>query len=233
MIQDVLFRTEIPFFPQWLAFKQWSPSEEDSIVSGAKDVVSEKDLSLKLWFDNSCMNRLGGEIVNANKMFADVTVKDVPDELVGFIRESGETLASEKQDLADKNKKLGERVYSFTLKNVNRFISYFRTEKGQYWLQKLEYNEANILFEPKRFEFKVIIDGAEECLWKVGPDLRIGIKRNYVETFRLIDRDTWSEAKKFLASSDEPSLILELLAGRSTSRKWTQSQCIGTGSDGP
>lgn len=219
----MLVRMEIPISPQPMVFKQWLPLTEEEFIT-----VGEESVTLKLWFDKTCTERIqrGDEtlitdswddvdvFVDVYKIFVDVTVKDLLDKWFESVEGDSYTQASdsERQYLKEEYKKLGERIYLLTLTNLNRLIAFMRAEKGQYWLEEYKIDKGNLETEYKKFKAKVRVDEGSWFGYNLSPGFRF-ISISFSDFSHLIDRDTWSEAKKFLTSSRKLPLSLKLIAG--------------------
>jgi|GEM_PF-2251223 len=223
MSKDLLVRFEIPIPVHRIVntpamiFGHWMPLTEDEFI-----VVQEEDATLKLWFDKSCWHRVtraGGDIsrhrnVLVNKILADVTLHNVSNELVDYIRLAASGPHPSPGPYQQEYLKLGQRVYLLTLIHLNRLIDYVRSTKGQYWLRKYPVDKVDGTFAVNlAFNARVNID-SEWFRWL--PDVRqlvIGREGGCQDENRFIDRDTWSEAREFVASPRRTSLVWELLAG--------------------
>lgn len=223
MGEDILVRFEIPILADEIVntpdmvFTHWMPLDEDEFI-----VVREEDATLKLWFDRSCWNRVthaGGDIprhrnVLVNKIFADVTLHNIPNELIDYIKLTASSPHPPPGPYQQAYRKLGQRVYLLTLSYLNKLIDYVRTAKGQYWLRQYPMDKVEGTYAVNlAFGAKVRI-GSEWFRWF--PDVRqlvIGREGGCQDENRFIDKDSWLKAKEFIASSRRTSLVWELLAG--------------------
>ena len=151
MSKDLLIRLEIPIptqpiHPQpGLMFNRWLPLEGADALT-FNDAIFE----VKLWFDMTCIedgfkglftvDELHTWLnVTVSKVFADVIAKDVLDGLVEFIFASASSRDISNSEMNQKFQDLNVQVIRSAIKYVNRLITYFRGEKGQYWLEDYKY----------------------------------------------------------------------------------------------
>ena len=223
MSKAILVRMDIPILAHNIVntpsmiFSRWMPLEEDEFI-----VIQEENASLRLWFDKSCWNRVshvGGDISNyvnvlVTKIFADVTLRDLSDGLVSYIKFTASEPHPPDGPYQQEYRELGQKVYHLVLAYLNRLINYARTIKGQYWLQEYPLNKADGLFAVNQlFNARVRVD-SEWVKWF--PDVRqlvIGRVGGCQDQERFIDKDSWPRVKEFITSKQRTSLVWELLAG--------------------
>lgn len=213
----LLIRMEIPIEPA-LIFSHWLPIKEYDFIR-----IDKENMMLKFWFDLKCTMHLGeldeAELsrwtnVGAIKIFADVTVKKVRNELLEYIknRDYSKPPKPEEQHLQEEYEKLGKEVYVFTLSYFNRLIAYTRTQLGQYWLQEFSIKLDTMGTDFANFKTKARVDESNWIRWS--PTQIVGLVSSIrSDKDRFLTRHTWSGAAKFVSSSNKTNLILELLAG--------------------
>lgn len=221
MDKDVLVRFEIPILAQDIVatpamiFSRWMPLTEEDFI-----VVRKEDATFGLWFDRSCLGHVSdvqdiSRQVNVlvNKLFADVTLHNLSTELVEYIRLTASRPRPEPGPFQEEYAELGKRVYLLTLTHLNRLISYMRAYKGQYWLQEYPIDEGRIYSANIVFKAKALID-SQWVRWYPTSTAVIRVRDGGCRNeSRFVDRDTWSKAKEFVASSERTPLVWELLAG--------------------
>jgi hypothetical protein len=225
MSKNLLVRMRIPIIPESrsILFWNWLPvDEEDSLR------VEEEGMSLRLWFDLECIKGAsrprekselslpGWRWVWATEVLADVTLEGEPDDLAEFVMTTGHRRnaaesTTEEEDLLRQYRRLGERVYSFVLSNVNRLMSYIRTEKAQYWLEEYSIDPSTMGAAFRRFGARVTLDGSEWAEWVPTDVSSLSIK--FPSPSQYMDREDWVRAGRFVNSEERPSLVRELLAG--------------------
>ena len=229
MSEKLLVRMQIPVSSddntrQSIAFKQWLPMKEEDAI-----ILSYDDLSIKLWFDLSCVESLE-EIseeaiskwnnVRANKVNVDIGIDNVPDDLAEFIYTQRDWYQKEpekaKNDgeyerLFDEYHNLGRKVLQASVRAVNRMLSYFRNYKLQYWIEEYKVGERNVSSYALRFKARVKIKEHDWITWY--PATRMLYGTVYSETQQsLLERNEWSKVASFVNSRNRPSLQKELLA---------------------
>jgi hypothetical protein len=176
-----------------MQFHKWLPgTEEDAIV------VQESDLTLKLYFDKQCTHASADEIptvmnVIAFNISAAVMITGVPQDLIQHIRAAARNEPATDERLANDFWSLGHKVYTITVKALNRLLAYIRSQKGQYWLTEYAFDPGNMSSAFIHFKAKVNTgDGA----W-----IRFALP-NVIQTVasmpdpaRLIEKEDWAKAR--------------------------------------
>jgi hypothetical protein len=227
MSKSLLIRMSIPLPTQSIVpvssftFHYWLPMTEDEFIT-----VCDDDITLTFWFDMTCLSHVTpideGELSNhvnvlAGKVYVDVTVSDLAEELVDFImhtdyyRRDRETQNPRERRLLAEYGSLGKRVYAFTIHHVNRLISYARVQKGQYWLEQYREDTRDVAGAFMSFAAKARTDNADWVRWK--PFITYHINVPLMDASRFISRDDWEKAGEFVRASSRPPLVGELLAG--------------------
>ncbi len=223
MPKDILVRLKVPFQSRidsvpTVIFNRWLPVNEDDAL-----VFAENDLQLKIWFDITCasgafpiaedeLSRLVN--VPTYRVFVDVTLKDMPDDLAAFILAQPEEESASSNELGIEYERLGERLMETAIRYVNRLISYVRNEKGQYWLEQYVFDRENVSSHNVAFEARarIVAKGTDWFPWK---PTRTGVVRVSIrmgDDPRYLRREEWQQIPDFLASKARPNLVLELLA---------------------
>jgi hypothetical protein len=209
-LSELVIRLRVPLLTQEgfigapaLVFHRWLPIEEDQSIC-----VTQGRLTLRLWFDLECTRwvepvkeeDLGRtENVLAHYVWADVTVRDVDDELPahmtrvareGFTHE----VAREENALAERKDKIVEEAYLLVLHTLNRLVSYARSSKGQFWLDEYRINTGQVvnLFSSA----KVCSDGGEWFPLHPTNPQRISVKTTSSD--RYIRAEEWDDVRKFV-----------------------------------
>jgi hypothetical protein len=212
-----------------MQFHKWLPgAEEDAIV------VQESNLTLKLYFDKQCTHVSADEIptvmnVIAFNISADVMITGVPQDLIQHIRAAARNEPATDECLANDFWSLGHKVYTITVKALNRLLAYIRSQKGQYWLTEYAFDPGNMSSAFIHFKAKVNTgDGA----W-----IRLALP-NVIQTVasmpdpaRLIEKEDWAKARQFVQTSGKTDFILELLAAAEAFSRKGESRVALTRSD--
>jgi hypothetical protein len=203
-----------------LTFSRWLPLDDKDAI-----LVTEGDVSVALrfqiestwWAHNPSIEELPG-IVNvlAHRLYADVTVVDVRNELLTYLqrRDFRHRAATEDVDVQAKCDALSERVLVLTLRTVNRLISYARSRKAQYWLSEYEIDVGRCSETFARFEAKARF--ADTGWFRFGPSNVTSVPVVLAPEERFIRSDEWPEIRDFVASSGRTPLARTLLAGAET-----------------
>lgn len=212
-----------------LIFNRWLPTgEEDALV------FNEGEFEVKFWFDMSCLDEgfrgmfAHDELhkwlnVTVSKVFIDVTVKDVPDDLADYVFATSERTDLSNQEMHKAFENLNVRVIRVAIKYFNRLASFFRNEKGQFWLDGYTYLYDNYLMDARNkitfhnmFDAKVKLKAEGSGLVKWNPPYTGILMATSGLDSKYVRREEWPEVYDFLLSSRRPALILELLASSET-----------------
>jgi hypothetical protein len=213
----------LPILPHpGLIFYRWLPEENEALI------FEEGDFGIRLWFDTTCIddgfkpfpaNDLAKwSNVTVTKVLVDVVARDIADDLVEFIFATANKsdLSKPKQHVEYQN--LNAKVIGTAIEYVNRLISYFRNEKGQYWLEYYRYLYNHHVIDarnkmPFHIEFnarvKLNYNGSEWAKWNAP---YIGALTISGESFsRYMKPEEWPQVFDFVSSSRNPRAILEIL----------------------
>lgn len=220
MSKDLWVQMAIPIRGH-VEFHKWLPLESGDFI-----VVNDGDMTLTFWFAKDCWFTVKDwdladlpNIVNVkvSTIFADVSIKDVSDDLADFIvhtdyyRRASDSYTQEEKRLMQQYEQLGERVHVLTLGRLNRLLSFVRSEKGQYWLEEYPVDPGQRADQFTRFNAQVKSEDSEWNRWV--PTITTTIRGAQLpDETRLIDRDDWSRIRKFVVASGDPDLVGELLA---------------------
>jgi hypothetical protein len=222
---------EIPFSPHehdfyFPQFFHWLPLEEDQVLK-----VDRDGITVRLWFAPDCL--LGSERsalergnlaelekwvnIRVHKIHADATL-GISDELAQFIYETrawprqgpGSIPADDQSErLKEEYVQLGQQVLEAVVGAVNRFISYFRVHRGQYWLRKRPIDYDRMRSDFTEFRARVRIE-AQDGFRFVPPST--DTIRIYAESMeRSVPEEDWPQIARFVQGRSRPDLVLELL----------------------
>jgi hypothetical protein len=140
-----------------------------------------------------------------------VTVKNVPDELAEFLVQSGKKGEFLPQSpLKQQSVALGKKVHAFALTYFNRFISYARTQKGQYWLEEYPIDPDRMASDFAVFKAQLQVEPSDWCRFRPTDEQRITV--TMMEEARYIRESDWPGTKDFVKTSSRTWLVLQLLA---------------------
>ena len=223
MSQNILVRLEIPLLADPIVntprftFTRWMPLAHDESI-----VIESEDYVLKLWFDEGCWGRVthaGGSInkhknVLVDKVFADVTLLNVPDDLVEYIEQTASAPEPPESPHRLAYRQLGQKVYCVALTRVNRLIAFARSEKGQYWLREHRMDlEKGLYAVNLNFNAQVQISGRWFRWFSDVRQLVIGREGGCQDDRRFIDKESCKAVQDFVQSNRSTSLVGELVAG--------------------
>lgn len=203
---------------------QWIPKGEKEALTRTRS-----NLTARLWLDRECilsLQEIGDEDlstwenIKVGKVYVDVIVRDVSVDLASFIYDEREApkqvhhgITPDHPDytrFATSYESLGLEVYDFAVTILNRFISYARNQKGQYWLQAQIPDPKRLASMNNYFNAKVHLDDRNWFRWcPPAMDhlvLQMAAKETYITT------DDWSKAQDFVESDTRADLVRELLA---------------------
>ncbi len=212
-------------FDPYVTFNRWLPSGEKDALIRTRD-----NFTARLWIDKSCVESPSplteeyiSEWVNicVNKIYVDVEVQNVPEDLITFIyderdRPKGEIHHGIKPKDKDYNrlgeayKELGKEVLKMAIEGYNRFIIFSRNNKGQYWLSERSFDVDRISSSNVEFNSKVRSNSYKWVRWC--PPFTDTITVQIPDNEPSIRRDEWEQIKEFVKSNSRSNLVLELLA---------------------
>jgi hypothetical protein len=233
MSKDLLVRMTIPIDPHVfmetdfymgtaITFHQWLPLASDQSI-----VVSEDRMSLTFWINMDCVRTVSDvkkddiprhSNIAVNRIFADVKITGVPDDLGDFIahtdyyRRSPDDHTPEEKRLIPEYERLGKQVYVFTLERLNRLLSFVRSYKGQYWLEDYAVDPDQMGSVFTKFKARVKVEDSHWTRWhptQLGGIIKVGPGGSE----RYISAEDWLRISEFVTSSGKADLVGELLAG--------------------
>ena len=208
-----------------IAFYRWLPTRKEDAL-----IVKKDNHIVRLWIDNSCIRwgALGEEEIKnwvnipVSKVYIDVEIQDLPDELVRFIYDEsdrpkeihhGIKPGEENYDeLNSSYKNIGKEVLQSALEVYNRFIAFARNNKGQYWLSERKFDEKRISSMNIEFRSKVCSNNYDWVRWcpPFIDVITLDLGSESEET--SIKKEEWKEINQFISGNSRPNLALELLA---------------------
>lgn len=213
-----------PWGVRLLNFHRWLPAGEAQAL-----VRQTPEYRARRWFDRSCLGHIALDDdddlsryinVRVGKVFVDVLIEDLADELAVFVRDErdaprgihhGATPGQpEYQPLNDAYLRLGVVVSEAALTTYNRFVAYARNQKGQYWLPERPIDHNRISSMNVEFNAKAHTEHYDWVRW-CPPNSDVIVLRVHGEKL-FISEDEWDDAQRFVSENSRPSLVFELLA---------------------
>lgn len=151
----------------------------------------------------------GANVVSLRCMTVQMSIRDQPDDLCEFIERWTPELSDQQPALNSRYRELGDSIRQRIARYVNRLIAWLRSEKGQYWLELLEWEDENGKCNFLRDDKIRVGDGD----WIDGISPRI-IRHSRPEEFyaRFLDVSDWENLSSSVQSRGRTDLVLELLA---------------------
>ena len=203
----------------WLIFYKWIPKKDVNAI-----LVSKGNKTAKIYADESCIWRSDKETikdinnlvnVTVSKLKVDVDVCDIDDELLSFIfneRDRRKQIHYDKQPCDEefnhfqaRYENLGGEVYELAFSVFNRFLSYARNIKGQYWHSEKKYHDCDFIATAQ-------IDNGDLFRWCPSLDNKVTILVTKDDEDIYIHKDDWQRIAQYIQSKHRPKLTLELLA---------------------
>ncbi|MBI4487943.1 MAG: hypothetical protein HY694_02565 [Deltaproteobacteria bacterium] len=201
-----------------LMFYCWLPMGRDQGIKYHKDTYH-----LLLWLDENCTTWAPGAAaedisnwanVTVYRIYADVTVDNVEDDLIGYMQNRDFTTmpTPEEQPLADRYEEHGRAVLSVLREGLNHLLSFARSEKGQYWLTPYHIDFDNTGSHATEFRTKARVGDGDWFRWNPSQVLR-GKTIMIGKDARYLTADDWPQAMEFVGQGRRPNLTRQLLAG--------------------
>ena len=185
-----------------IEFAGWLPCENED-----KLVYKENNKTLNLWVDPSTQKYLSPDY-NLEK---DVNwpVSNINIEVHGF--DDWLLNASTSKDKKQYFIELQNELYDFIINPLNRFITYVKFHKGQYWLKPYDLNHGNMVKFFKDANTKICLDG-QEIDWPLLDDYATISSPIYLNSRFNITKKDWRNIEVFMNNKTRHSFILELLS---------------------
>jgi hypothetical protein len=208
----------IPLVLRGPAFYQWLPI---GIQKGL--YLRRDDLELSLWFDAKSAvwasnlseeDILNSSKVTAHRIYADITTTMDDIELLSYMssRDFSRAPSEDEEPLAELYKTHGMKVFSLLQDGVNRFLTFVRVEKGQFWLDSLEIDLDNISSHSTEFGARAQVDNGAWFRWKPSQTIPLRAEVHIGQNPRFLTPSDWPEAQAFVSSERRPNLTRQLLA---------------------
>jgi len=198
-------------------FYQWLPIGVHKGIRLCRD-----GLELLLWFDVKSAvwaSDLSEEElphhnkITAHRIYADITTTMDDIELLSYMssRDFSRKPNEEEQSLAERYETHGRKVFSLLRDGANRFLTFARVEKGQFWLDPLEIDLDNIGSHANEFEARAQVDNDSWFRWKPSQTIRVAAEVSIGQNPRFLTPSDWSEAQAFVSAERQPDLTRHLL----------------------
>jgi len=217
MAKELLVKLEIPIPAEPLVgtpdmiFSRWLPLGEEMAIR-----VQEDGVALKLWFDitstwwaSQPQESDLPKMVNvcAHRIFAEVRVDNVKDEVVDYIthRDFKRLPTEAEQSLQQQYDDLGRRILTLLLQRLNKLIAFVRSVKGQFWLTEYPLNLDRM--HSTFMEFKGQVRTDEGGWYRFEPATGDHLVITLIPEEKFIDQDTWRRAQEFTCGSSRSPLV--------------------------
>jgi hypothetical protein len=198
-----------------LTFASWLPIGDAEAIR-----LDGNEMALKLWFDRTSAwgspkeEELAYHLnVLVDTIFADVVLRQVPDELAHYMarRDFTRRPTPEEEPLQRQYDEIAYSLFTFVIGTVNRLLSYVRSKKGQYWLGEYPLDRGIMASYFNRFEAKATF--ADHPPFRFGPTQIDERAIEWISEDRYIQKDEWDEIRAFIYGKSRPPLVGTLLAG--------------------
>jgi len=208
----------IPLGLRGAKFHRWLP------IGGHEGIQLSRDgLELLLWFDvESAMwaSDLSEEDIphrtniTAHRIHASITTTTDDIELLSYMssRDFSRQPNEEEEALAERYETHGRKVFSLLRDGVNRFLTFVRVAKGQFWLDPLEIGLDNISSHADEFEARAQVGNGSWFRWQPSQTVRVSAEVTIGQNPRFLVPSDWPEAQAFVSAKSEPDLTRQLLA---------------------
>ncbi len=203
-----------------LTFASWLPVGEKNQI-----VVEQQNVTLALSFEMSNVGLHGikkvEELAKVGSVLVDsitcnFTIHSCDDNMIAYMIRCQNNNTNRSEPLYAAYEELGRSVYRLGHVTVQRLVSYFRTNKGQFWLEERDIDpDMQSFFTSSRAMFTV--DGTNWHSWN--PPSNVPITSMWTGEDTWITEADWERAMDFMKSRRRTSLASELLA-RAFSEAW-------------
>jgi len=180
-------------------------------------------LELSLWFDVKsavwAIDLSEEDIshhnnIKAHRIYADITTTMDDIELLAYMssRDFSREPNEEEESLAERYEAHGMKVFSLIRDGVNRFLTFVRVEKGQFWLDPLEIDLDNISSHAVDFEARAQVGNGSWFRWQPSQTMRVSGEVSIGRNPRFLTASDWPEAQAFVSAERKPDLTRQLLA---------------------
>lgn len=205
-----------------IRFHHWLPTKDKYLLTKNCNGVI-----ISFWFDNSCLQDPQDAInfakqtnVIVKQVYVDLELNDIPEKFAEFVYNERDCCRQIHYGIKpgdpcyEEYKKTYLELDALNLKTAldhyNRFISYSRNHKSQYWLEEQKFDPENIY--PKNCEFNANVksDTFDWVRWGVHQQVHFTI---YAPTENnLIREDEWGNIEIFFKGNERPNIVFELLS---------------------
>ena len=213
------------FVPNYeLNFKQWLPeSEKDTIV------IIENSLTFKLIIDRECapyfmkVAELGLpgfsnlEVsqwlsIAVNKIKVEIELDQISDELADTVKKVSQNLPVANREVLQDYFELSKQIFISVGTRVNRIISFFRNQKGHFWLQEYPVTDQRLGEFLDFWQTKVKLENGQWVKW-LNLQEAYPTRARSSEHGRELSSEEWPRLKEFVQDiSSRPPLVPEILS---------------------
>jgi hypothetical protein len=211
-----LFGDDAPRFSNPPIFTHWLPIGRKRGVR-----FTHNDHSGLLWFEleSSRFSSDEAEIarlvnVAVDKAFIEIGAT-VDGELGDWMKKRDfrkEPTAAE-EALAERYFLHGKQVLAALSHGLNRFLSYVRIEKGQYWVRPIVLDPDHLSSHAVGMNAKARVGDGDWFRWHPTHVMHLRATMVVGSDRRYVSEDDWDRVQEFVGNNRRPTLALELLAG--------------------
>ena len=127
-----------------------------------------------------------------------------------FLHEGLKSGEPDYDEFAERYKDVGLKVLELALITYNRFITFARNAKGQYWLYERPYKPAKLNQDNNKFRAQFKLGDHDWFLWRPPTIDQFMVAKG--DKKEAIKREDWSSFQDFVSSSQKLDFVQELFA---------------------
>ena len=210
----LLIRMTVPLGLRGPTFYKWLPIGPDNGIRLCRD-----GLELLLWLEAKASGVSEEAIprhinLTAYEIYADITTTMDDLELLSYMarRDFSRQPNEEEEPLAERYETHGREVFSLLRDGLNRLLTFIRVEKGQFWLDPLEFDFDDLASRSVQFDARAQVGDGEWFRWQPSQTSSLSIEVPRDPDPRFLTRTDWTQAQAFVSAEGQPDLPRELLA---------------------
>lgn len=221
-MKNILLQLTVPFPSEEnvpvsaMIFHSWLPYKDEQsilIIEKNYEIKIEFNINSTIWASDKKLEDIHKWVnVTVHRVFINVIIKNVEDQLVQFMQENISEDKTPNPELRKQFEVIGKEILDIIFYYLNRLISYVRFEKGQFWLNEFpkdyDMHSYYIHFDAKA---KILEDGAQWFRWRPTHTIHMNSNIN-LDIKCYLEELEWDGVKEFIFSKTRPNLVLELLS---------------------
>lgn len=208
--------------PANIAFLSEPPDSKNALT------VTREGTTIQLWFDEDCAAQYRVFQAHPQLRYAEqsvdkvrvlILVNSVEDDLRQFIAE-GRRCPHHDADIAEwpvaernieaRYEALAASIFESCVQILTRLVEYCRTEKGQHWLRRLEYDPKNVSAFFSMCKAQVSVRGNEWRKWDPPPHV-VWVTTPIGDHSRFLTTEDWRQAGEYVRAQSRLNIVRELL----------------------